>query len=190
MIKKSLYTWRLYCNHQVHRDSLITLYKHSPFKHLSWYATGNFNTINTTPLGHKAGRLLQQQHPVSESEPCFTVGYCIEDASVINTPFVSIHSQSQVQCNSFLFCQYIAVLFCMYCTLSATILIWMNVLPLGIQSIILILILRLSRMGTVSFYTSTSNKRAARPKLYTESLTRDLKRVYSRLTLVRISINL
>ena len=44
--------------------------------------------------------------------------------------------------------------------------------------------------GTVWFYTSTSNKRAARPKLYTKSLTRDLKRMYSRLTLVRISINL
>ena len=37
---------------------------------------------------------------------------------------------------------------------------------------------------------STSNKRAARTKLYTKSLTRDLKRMYSRLTLVRISINL
>ena len=56
--------------------------------------------------------------------------------------------------------------------------------------IILILILRRSRTGTVWFYTSTRNKRAARPKLYTESLTRDLKRMYSRLTLVRISINL
>ena len=54
----------------------------------------------------------------------------------------------------------------------------------------LTLILRRSRMGTVWFYTSTSNKRAARPKLYTKSLTRDLKRKYSRLTLVRISINL
>ena len=52
------------------------------------------------------------------------------------------------------------------------------------------LILRRSRMGTVWFYTSTSNKKAARPKLYTESLTRDLKRMYNRLTLVRISINL
>ena len=50
--------------------------------------------------------------------------------------------------------------------------------------------LRRTRTGTVWFYSSTSNKRAARPKLYTESLTRDLKRVYSRLTLVRISINL
>ena len=37
------------------------------------------------------------------------------------------------------------------------------------------LILRRSRTGTVWFYTSTSNKRAARPKLYTKSLTRDLK---------------
>ena len=31
---------------------------------------------------------------------------------------------------------------------------------------ILTIILRRSRMGTVWFYTSTSNKRAARPKLY------------------------
>ena len=46
------------------------------------------------------------------------------------------------------------------------------------------------RTGTVWFYTSTSNKRAARPKLYTESLTRDLKFMYSRLTLVRIYIKL
>ena len=52
------------------------------------------------------------------------------------------------------------------------------------------LILRRSRTGTVWFYTNTSNKRAARPKLYTKSLTRDLKRMYIRLTLVRISINL
>ena len=52
------------------------------------------------------------------------------------------------------------------------------------------LILRRSRTGTVWFYTSTNNNRAARPKLYTKSLTRDLKRVYSRFTLVRISINL
>ena len=52
------------------------------------------------------------------------------------------------------------------------------------------LILRRSRTGTVWFYTSTSNKRAARPKLYTKSLTRDLKRMYSLFTLVRISINL
>ena len=55
---------------------------------------------------------------------------------------------------------------------------------------IISLILRRSRTGTAWFYTSTSNKRAARPKLYTKSLTRDLKRMYSRLTLVRISINL
>ena len=54
----------------------------------------------------------------------------------------------------------------------------------------LTLILRRSRTGTVWFYTSTSNKRAARPKLYTKSLTRDLKLMYSRFTLVRISINL
>ena len=55
---------------------------------------------------------------------------------------------------------------------------------------LLTLILRRSRMATVWFYTSTSNKRAARPKLYTKSLTRDLKRMYSRFTLVRISIKL
>ena len=55
---------------------------------------------------------------------------------------------------------------------------------------LLTFILRRSRTGTVWFYTSTSNKRAARPKLYTKSLTRDLKLMYSRLTLVRISINL
>ena len=54
----------------------------------------------------------------------------------------------------------------------------------------LTLILRRSRTGTVWFYTPNSNKRAARPKLYTKSLTRDLKRMYSRLTLVRISIKL
>ena len=54
----------------------------------------------------------------------------------------------------------------------------------------LTLILPRSRTGTVWFYTSTSNKRAARPKLYTESLTRDLKLMYSRFTLVRISLNL
>ena len=56
--------------------------------------------------------------------------------------------------------------------------------------LILTLILPRSRTGTVWFYTSTSNKRAARPKLYTKSLTRDFKRMYSRLTLVRIFINL
>ena len=54
----------------------------------------------------------------------------------------------------------------------------------------LTLILRRSRTGTVWFYTSTSNKRAARPKLYTKTLTGDLKLMYSRFTLVRISINL
>ena len=54
----------------------------------------------------------------------------------------------------------------------------------------LTLILPRSRTGTVWFYTSTSNKRAARPKLYTTSLTRDLKLMYSRFTPVRISINL
>ena len=56
--------------------------------------------------------------------------------------------------------------------------------------LVLTLILPRSRTGTVWFYTSTSNKRAARPKLYTKSLTRDLKLMYSRLTLVRISIKL
>ena len=54
----------------------------------------------------------------------------------------------------------------------------------------LTLILWRSRTGMVWFYTSTSNKRAARPKLYTKSLTRDLKHMYSRFTLVRISIKL
>ena len=60
---------------------------------------------------------------------------------------------------------------------------WFIIVPLT-------LILRRSRTGTLWFYTSTSNKRAARPKLYTKLLTRDLKRMYSRLTLVRIYINL
>ena len=54
----------------------------------------------------------------------------------------------------------------------------------------LTLILRRSRTGTVWFYTSTSKKRAAWPKLYTKSLTRDLKLTYRRLILVRIFINL
>ena len=58
------------------------------------------------------------------------------------------------------------------------------------QPLALTLILPRSRTGTVWFYTSTSNKRAARPKLYTKSLTRDLKLMSSRLTLVRISIKL
>ena len=56
--------------------------------------------------------------------------------------------------------------------------------------IIITLILPRSRTETVWFYTSTSNKRAARPKLYTKSLTGYLKLMYSRFTLVRISINL
>ena len=60
----------------------------------------------------------------------------------------------------------------------------------NVSTEILTLILRRSRTGTVWFYTSTSNKRAARPKLYTKSLTRDLKLMYSSLTLVRISIKL
>ena len=55
---------------------------------------------------------------------------------------------------------------------------------------IITFILRRSRTGTVWFYTSTSNKRAARPKLYAKSLTRDLKLKYSRFTLVRIYIKL
>ena len=64
-------------------------------------------------------------------------------------------------------------------------------IPAGPKTIqLLTLILRRSRTGTVWFYTSTSNKRAPRPKLYTKSLTRDLKRMYSRFTLVRISIKL
>ena len=54
----------------------------------------------------------------------------------------------------------------------------------------LTLILPRSRTGTVWFYTSTSNKRVVRPKLYTKSLTGDLKLMYSRFTLVRISIKL
>ena len=65
-----------------------------------------------------------------------------------------------------------------------------TILVFSVHNQILSLILRRSRTGTVWFYTSTSNERAARLKLYTKSLTRDLKRMYSRLTLVRISINL
>ena len=68
-----------------------------------------------------------------------------------------------------------------YTKLSVT---WFYIKP------IITLILPRSHTGTVWFYTSTSNKRAARPKLYTESLTGDLKLMYSRFTLVRISINL
>ena len=52
------------------------------------------------------------------------------------------------------------------CTAVAT--DYASVVPLELT-----LILRRSRTGTVWFYTSTSNKRAARPKLYTKSLTRD-----------------
>jgi hypothetical protein len=65
-----------------------------------------------------------------------------------------------------------------------------NRVPRNWQLLQISLILRRSRTGTVWFYTSTSNKRAARPKLNTKSLTRDLKLMYSRFTLVRISINL
>ena len=60
----------------------------------------------------------------------------------------------------------------------------------ALRTSLLTLILPRFRTGTVWFYTSTSNKRAARPKLYTKSLTRDLKLMYSHFTLVRISINL
>ena len=52
-----------------------------------------------------------------------------------------------------------------------------TLVPYFIKNYYLTLILRRSRTGTVWFYTSTSNKRAARPKLYTKSLTRDLKRM-------------
>ena len=62
--------------------------------------------------------------------------------------------------------------------------------PIACPEGLLSLTLRRSRTGTVWFYTSTTNKRAARPKLYTKLLIRDLKLMYSRLTLVRISINL
>ena len=68
--------------------------------------------------------------------------------------------------------------------------IWLGVTFCSRNIFTLSLILRRSRTGTVWFYISTSNKRAARPKLYTKSLTRDLKLMYSLLTLVRISINL
>ena len=74
---------------------------------------------------------------------------------------------------------------------------WLALLHLSVTPLIskspstcISLILPRSRTGTVWFYTSTSNKRAARPKMYTKSLTRDLKLMYSRFTLVRISINL
>ena len=59
-----------------------------------------------------------------------------------------------------------------------------------LECVLLTIILRRSRTGTVWFYTSTGNKRAARPKLYTKSLIRDLELMYSRFTLVRISIKL
>ena len=71
-----------------------------------------------------------------------------------------------------------------------TYLLWKFTFLTATEGSTLALILPRSRTGTVRFYTSTSNKRAARPKLYTKSLTRDLKRMCSRLTLVRISINL
>ena len=73
---------------------------------------------------------------------------------------------------------------------SASVLAQLSSLDNNSPYVSLTLILRRSRTETVWFYTSTSNKRAARPKLYTKSLTRDLKLMYSRFTLVRISINL
>ena len=73
------------------------------------------------------------------------------------------------------------------CRLFQCVTVFSGILP-NIK--IITLILRRSRTGTVWFYTSSSNKRTARPKLYTKSLTRDLKLMYSRFTLVRISINL
>ena len=74
--------------------------------------------------------------------------------------------------------------------LSGQLICCSKVTNLRMEKKILTLILRRSRTGTVWFYTSTGNKRAARPKPYTKSLTRDLKRMYSRFTLVRISIKL
>ena len=68
--------------------------------------------------------------------------------------------------------------------------LWEIVSDFDVLTTVLSLILPRSRTGTVWFYTSTSNKRAARPKLHTKSLTRDLKLMYTRLTLVWISINL
>ena len=73
---------------------------------------------------------------------------------------------------------------------SSPVLRWALPLPLPRNLRVLTLILPRSRTGTVWFYASTSNKRAARPKLYTKSVTRDLKRMYSRFTLVRVSIKL
>ena len=49
MIKKSLCTWRLQYNHQVHRDSLITLYK-------SWRAL--LVTTNSQVLVHSGTNIL------------------------------------------------------------------------------------------------------------------------------------
>jgi len=54
----------------------------------------------------------------------------------------------------------------------------------------LTLILRRSRTGTEWFYTSTSNKRAARLKTIHKVINKGLKTMYSRFTLVRISIKL
>ena len=75
------------------------------------------------------------------------------------------------------------------CLLVSLYLWWATFIACGTSFLrCLTLILRRSRTGTVWFYTSTRNERAARPKLYTKSLTRDLKLMYSRFTLVRISI--
>ena len=68
--------------------------------------------------------------------------------------------------------------------------VWNGVTERVKSQVKLTLILPRSRTGTVWFYTSISNKRAARPKLYTKSLTRDLKLMYSRFKLVRISVKL
>ena len=114
-------------------------------------------------------------------------------------------------CMFFLFCSVNSVSFvvlCTVCVYMCTVLLPLAVNPIAVNKYVhiissgrqdmegpnrlqhLTLILPRSRTGTVWFYSSTSNKRAARPKLYTKSLTRDLKHMYSRLTLVRISINL
>ena len=85
--------------------------------------------------------------------------------------------------------QEVALYFCQ-CMRSQEKDITRSVSVISLHNYTLSLIVRRSRMGTVWFYTSTSNKRAARPKLYTQSLTRDLKLMYNRLTLVRISIKL
>ena len=62
--------------------------------------------------------------------------------------------------------------------------------PRNNPNTILTLILRHSRTGTVWFYTSTSKQESSTTKTVHKVITRDLKLMYSRLTLVRISINL